>query len=610
MSRKKRFVVWLTGVLTILVMVYACSPWLLAVLIKQQLSAHSITNVQLKVGYPDWHGIQLSSMSLQTMVGAQQFSVQVPDVEITYQAMELLAGTITSIHIPLITLQLEPTTPLVPVAQSGAELPVASLLSGHWLAQLPVKQIRLDAMDANLRMPEEKVYLIHLSGELHDAQLQINGTIQVPSAPKPLVFSVTAVHTGETQLSVTTEENRLVPILEWRVQSVKSDEDQTTVKGTATARMERLIPIFMSKQNSSWGPMLAGELSSEWTARLTSKPQTVSINSTLYLAEQAIALQLQGQYLFTSNHVTADFQLLPVVFSQSGLLLSHLAKDWPYPFDVNAGQISAQGHLDWQKRLNIQGVIQMEKLAGHYNDMTFSGLHAQLPLKLDQGLRTSKEAQIHIDLIDVGLPIEKTDIKFALVPSDKAALPLVQVREFTAQLLGGKASSDAFELDFGRDENALVVKLEHIGLNEIMQLEQQEGLQGSGVLDGEIPIAFTGKNIGVAQGRLSAREPGGVIRYTPTAKIAELAKSNTSIGLMVKALSNFRYQVLDVNSDYKPNGDLKLQVRLEGNNPDWQSGRPVNLNLNLHENIPALLRSLQVSGEISEQVRKRYQNTP
>jgi hypothetical protein len=65
-----------------------------------------------------------------------------------------------------------------------------------------------------------------------------------------------------------------------------------------------------------------------------------------------------------------------------------------------------------------------------------------------------------------------------------------------------------------------------------------------------------------------------------------------------------------VTTDYKPGGDLVLQVRLEGNNPQWQEGQPVHLNLNLEENIPTLLRSLQLSSEISEQVEKRYHKAP
>jgi hypothetical protein len=79
--------------------------------------------------------------------------------------------------------------------------------------------------------------------------------------------------------------------------------------------------------------------------------------------------------------------------------------------------------------------------------------------------------------------------------------------------------------------------------------------------------------------------------------------------MIVDALSNFQYHILDVTSDYKPGGDLSLQVHLEGENPDWQSGQPIHLNLNLEENIPALLRSLQLSDEITNRVRKSYQKS-
>jgi len=177
-------------------------------------------------------------------------------------------------------------------------------------------------------------------------------------------------------------------------------------------------------------------------------------------------------------------------------------------------------------------------------------------------------------------------------------------------LLGGRARSDPFELDFSREKNAFVVQLEQIGLNEIMQLEQQEGLQGSGKLDGQIPVEISSAGVVVNHGKLAARVPGGNIRYTPTAKVAAMAQSNSSVNMIVKALSDFQYEVLDVDADYNPAGDLKLQVRIEGKNPDWQKGQPVHLNLNLEENIPTLLRSLQLSSEISDRVQKRYQKTP
>jgi hypothetical protein len=181
------------------------------------------------------------------------------------------------------------------------------------------------------------------------------------------------------------------------------------------------------------------------------------------------------------------------------------------------------------------------------------------------------------------------------------------VQKFDAAVLGGKVHSDPFEVDFARDTNAFVVQLEGLGLSDIMQLEQQEGLQGSGKLDGQIPVEITRDGIVVTQAKLAAREPGGHIQYIPTEKVAALAESNASVSMIVEALSNFQYHLMDVTSDYKTNGDLMMQVRLEGKNPGWQGGQPIHLNLNLQENIPTLLRSLQLSDELSEKVRKRYE---
>ena len=266
--------------------------------------------------------------------------------------------------------------------------------------------------------------------------------------------------------------------------------------------------------------------------------------------------------------------------------------------------------MEWEKILKSELVIQLDKLGGYYNKMTFSGLSSKLELVMDKSIATSKTAQVHVDLLDIGFPVENIDARFTLAPHPGAVLPVLRVQKVKAQLLGGSAHTGSFELDFARDSNAFVVQLEHIGLSEIMQLEQQEGLEGSGILDGHIPVTLTHEGIAVADGELSARAPGGVIRYTPTQKVTALAQTNPSVNLVVDALSNFQYQVMKVNSDYKPKGDLNLRVHLEGKNPDWQKGQPLHLNLNLQENIPVLLRSLQLSDEISERVRKHYQKSP
>ena len=195
--------------------------------------------------------------------------------------------------------------------------------------------------------------------------------------------------------------------------------------------------------------------------------------------------------------------------------------------------------MTWQAGLDLQGTLQLDKLGGHYHQITFNGLNGELDLAYHDGWQTRQDAQLRVERVDVGFPVEQIDLRFALTPKPKVLLPVIKIQQFTAKLLGGRASAGPFDLDLGRDRNAFVVELEQLGLSDIMELEKQEGLEG------KIPIELSSQGIMVSEGKISARTPGGVIRYTPTAKVAAMAQSNQGISMIVKALSNFQYQTLD-----------------------------------------------------------------
>ena len=74
-----------------------------------------------------------------------------------------------------------------------------------------------------------------------------------------------------------------------------------------------------------------------------------------------------------------------------------------------------------------------------------------------------------------------------------------------------------------------------------------------------------------------------------------------------KQLQNFHFSVLSAGVSYSKEGQLLLALKLEGNNPDFEKGRAVNFSINLEENLPAMITSLQLSGQVSELVKKRVQ---
>ncbi|MCR3833769.1 YdbH domain-containing protein, partial [Pseudomonas aeruginosa] len=121
----------------------------------------------------------------------------------------------------------------------------------------------------------------------------------------------------------------------------------------------------------------------------------------------------------------------------------------------------------------------------------------------------------------------------------------------------------------------------------------------------ELPLMLNRWKPSVSGGQVKAREPG-YLRFR-SAKIEALGRSSPGMKLVADALDDFHYDVLQSSVDYHENGKLLLGLRLQGSNPDLEKGRPVNLNVNLEEDIPALLTSLQLSDRVSETIRQRVQ---
>jgi hypothetical protein len=108
----------------------------------------------------------------------------------------------------------------------------------------------------------------------------------------------------------------------------------------------------------------------------------------------------------------------------------------------------------------------------------------------------------------------------------------------------------------------------------------------------------------VERGRLVALEPGGQLQLSAE-RLRALGQKNQTMELVSKALENFRYSALSSDIDYDENGTLILGLHLKGNSPEVGDGRAVVLNINLEENIPALLTSLQLSGRVTDAVAER-----
>jgi hypothetical protein len=55
----------------------------------------------------------------------------------------------------------------------------------------------------------------------------------------------------------------------------------------------------------------------------------------------------------------------------------------------------------------------------------------------------------------------------------------------------------------------------------------------------------------------------------------------------------------------EPDGNSVITIQLKGNNPQFQGGRNVELNLKVEQNLLHLLRSLTISSDIEQSVSEK-----
>ena len=324
-----------------------------------------------------------------------------------------------------------------------------------------------------------------------------------------------------------------------------------------------------------------------------------TLRGTLAFKDAAGVMAVRGKlkHNFDSGRGYFNSQLQELEFRQSATYLPNLFEAWPYPFDVFAGQLKMNSKLSWDAaQVHVKGRLQLKDVGGFYDTNLFHGLNTQL--LVDAPLADLKviAKQFKIDRLEAGISIK--NVTFSL----QSTLNKVQLRDFRAELLGGRVGQKLITYDWTQDENELLLQLQGLQLSDLLQLEL--GIEGYGILDGQLPIKITRDGISMKLGRVQARSPGGVIKYQGGQALSSAA-ANVGVAFALDALHNFHYEVLDVKADYTEDGQLRLQAALLGRNPDLQEQRPVRFNITIQENIPALVKSLKLTQDIGDDIERR-----
>ena len=321
-----------------------------------------------------------------------------------------------------------------------------------------------------------------------------------------------------------------------------------------------------------------------------------------------LALDLELQHTAASG-LQLDARLAEI-FLRGGNPLQQSLSAWPPLLSLNNGRLSGQASLRLPPGAHLPvmtGQVEAKGLAGIYDRSELSGLDLRLQLRSDGRQLALELDELHLAEINPGLPIGPLQLKgryqAATAQPDKG---LLQIDQAHTALLGGQVLLAPGQWNLADEALLLPLEVQGVELEQLFILYPTEGLAGSGSLDGQLPLRIDASGASISQGQLSARQPGGRLQFQ-SERIRALGQSNPAMQLVTQSLEDFRYQVLSSQLDYDQQGKLNLAMRLEGQNPAIEQGRPIHFSINLEEDIPSLLASLQLTDKVNEVIRQRVQ---
>ena len=298
------------------------------------------------------------------------------------------------------------------------------------------------------------------------------------------------------------------------------------------------------------------------------------------------------------------------LFLRSGNPLAKTLVQWPALLDLNSGRLNATANLALAAGSNAPSVdleLTGKGLGGIYDRSELSGVDTRVQFKLARQRFDLYVQQLKIQQANPGLPIGPLEARLRYVaPLSSADQGTLEVNLAQTALMGGLVTLTPGQWDLAAGNQLFPIQIRGLELQQLFTLYPAEGLAGSGTLDGDLPVRLGPNGIEIEQGQIASRQPGGHLQFS-SEKIKALGRSNPAMQLVTQSLEDFRFTTLNSSVDYDQHGKLLLGMRLEGQNPAIENGRPIHFNINLEEDIPKLLTSLQLTDRVNEIITRRVQ---
>ncbi len=290
---------------------------------------------------------------------------------------------------------------------------------------------------------------------------------------------------------------------------------------------------------------------------------------------------------------------------RAGNILAATLEPWPETVQLESGTLTLGGRLYWSgDELLADARLALKDLSGIIDRTAWSGLSGRLDVSYGENL-VARTWDMELLSLNPGMEIGPATLSASYeAPGAAIGSGILTLIEGRAGLFGGEVWIRPGEWPLAQLPLQMEVELNDVQLERLLQAYPAEGVSANGGLEGRLPLQVDSNGVLISGGSIRAQAPGGTLRL-PARQLQGMMGNSVAVTPVVQALQNFNYTALASTIDYDLNGKLNMGLRVQGRNPEVQEGRPIVLNIQLEEDIPALLTSLQLSGRVNEAVTEK-----
>jgi hypothetical protein len=317
-----------------------------------------------------------------------------------------------------------------------------------------------------------------------------------------------------------------------------------------------------------------------------------AVTGTIYMTDmqQRWKMEGHGSFIPETGKWEAAFSQ-PATSFESGILQPDML------FPVLRGQIqqvtgstALKGRFYQDNReseIQSEGTLTMRNLSGVAVDIPVNGINGSVSLSSLWPPATKGQQTVTVDEILLGLPLKNGKMSVTLKENGSAIFAPSTWNWADGTLSTGGATINIYEPMLPN----VTLSAKGLALEQLLESLLKKGISATGRLDGEIPVSFTKDGDAmIANGRLST-VGGGTVTYSPDGESPLQLGQSFQTDLLLKALQNFRYEVLNMTINSKDAEDLNILLHVKGRNPELYDGQTIELNINLNGNLLGIVQS-------------------